>query len=320
MNELPMSQAENHAFNTVFAAMYGVHEAIIIAHFQSWINHNKRLGRNFKDGRTWCYQTRKEIAAWFPYFSEKQVRKITDKLEKLGVLKKGNYNKCGFDKTIWYAFENEEIFTTAHLGNGGDQTGNGGDQTGKPIPYPKTSPKPSSKKHICPDGGDALSKMNEMGYVEYLPPMRGKLKNDYTDLNADQKRAFSLLVSVPPVSEDDQRVNPVTAVNVVRNYSIDAIRKAILFYQQKLEEGLHPKNTGALILDFLGKRLEPLPPQASTNKSFWEKHKHHYPPGSYEEHQRCIVVKRIDRELSFAMSHDVFVEQFKRNLEMYKDQ
>lgn len=142
MNELPTSQADGHTFNTAFATLYGVHEAILINHFQHWINHNKRMGRNFIDGRTWTYQTRKEIAAWFPYFSEKQVRAITDNLEKKGVLRKRKFNNKGFDKTIWYAFENEEIFTIAHLGKSSAQTGKCIAQMGKPIPDTKPDTKP----------------------------------------------------------------------------------------------------------------------------------------------------------------------------------
>lgn len=102
----------SHSFDIELAVKLGdPNLAILVNHFQYWINLNKRLKRNFIDGRTWMYQTRNEIAAHFPYWSPDQIRRMTDKLVDLGILIKGNYNKHGFDKTIWYAFKNEEIFT-----------------------------------------------------------------------------------------------------------------------------------------------------------------------------------------------------------------
>ena len=106
-----LPQLPDHAFNQIFAAKYGMHEAVIIAHFQYWINFNQRNGYNFKDGKTWTYQTRKEIASHFHYLSDDQVRRITDRLVEKGVLIKGDYNKLNSNKTLWYAFENEKMFT-----------------------------------------------------------------------------------------------------------------------------------------------------------------------------------------------------------------
>lgn len=109
-NSVPTSAGENHCFNIIYATMYGIEEAILIHHFQHWIRVNRRLKRNFFDGRTWMYQTREEIAANFPYFSPDKVRRITDNLVKSGILIKGNYNKQWQDKTLWYAFNNEGVF------------------------------------------------------------------------------------------------------------------------------------------------------------------------------------------------------------------
>lgn len=107
---VPIPSAENHSFNILYAKMYGIEEAILIHHFQHWIRVNRRLKRNFFEGRTWMYQTREEIAAHFPYFSPDKVRRVTDSLVKKGVLIKGNYNKRWQDKTLWYAFNDELIF------------------------------------------------------------------------------------------------------------------------------------------------------------------------------------------------------------------
>ncbi len=123
------SAAQFHSFNVELAAKFGVHEAILIHHFQYWINHNKALRRNEHDGRTWTYQTRQEIAAWFPYLSHKQVERLTDKLVAVGVLRKGNFAKNQHNRALWYAFEDEEVYVTSsrHF----PKSGNGNDEIGK---------------------------------------------------------------------------------------------------------------------------------------------------------------------------------------------
>lgn len=101
----------SHSFSVELAELYGIECAILINHFQFWIEQNKSTGKNFHDGRTWMYQSQKDIAAIYPYWSEDVVFKTIKKLEDFKVIIKGNYNKTSFDKTTWYAFENEKMFT-----------------------------------------------------------------------------------------------------------------------------------------------------------------------------------------------------------------
>lgn len=101
----------NHSFDVNFATEYkNVDIAILICHFQYWINMNKRLGRNLHENRTWTYQTLTEIAAMFPYWTKRQVEKYINKMVELKILTKGNFNKNSFDRTVWYAFVNESKF------------------------------------------------------------------------------------------------------------------------------------------------------------------------------------------------------------------
>lgn len=101
---------QHHSFDIGLAAKYGIEGAILIHHFQHWIGVNQRLGKNFKEGRTWTYQTKEEILAHFPYFTYNVVRRELEKLIKKGVLIKNNFNKRSYDKTLWYAFANEKVF------------------------------------------------------------------------------------------------------------------------------------------------------------------------------------------------------------------
>lgn len=141
----------HHSFDIDLAAKLGsVELAILIHHFQHWIKYNIRLKRNFKEGRTWTYQTREEIAAHFPYFSPSQVRRLTDKLVKMGVLRKGNFNKSSIDKTLWYSFENEEMFTIGKFANSIDDSVKWIDDSVKAIPHSKPNSKTTYGKDLGP--------------------------------------------------------------------------------------------------------------------------------------------------------------------------
>ena len=141
----------HHSFDIDYAAQYGIECAILIHHFEYWIRHNQQLKRNFYDGRTWMYQTQAEIAAHFPYMSEDTVHRHIKKLVEKGVIMKGNYNRTSFDRTVWYAFVNEEMFTTPR--NRGIEervSRNPSSGIAEPIPDAKTDTKKQQQQQPPP--------------------------------------------------------------------------------------------------------------------------------------------------------------------------
>ncbi len=102
--------SQHHSFDIKLASIYGVEEAILIHHLQHWIRLNCHRGKNFREGRTWTYQSRKDICGHFPYWNEDRAKYLCEKLEKMGVLITANYNKSAVDKTLWYAFSDEKMF------------------------------------------------------------------------------------------------------------------------------------------------------------------------------------------------------------------
>ena len=158
----------HHSLDVNSAITYGVHEAIIIHHFQYWIAINKRKGINQHEGKTWTYQTQEDIAAALPYFTKDQVRDLIERLclgksrrskkKELDfepVLMQGNFNKSTYDKTIWYAFCDEEKFIK--LVNAKDDVGKCPLPNGqKPTPIPDNKPDNKTKKKESPSA-DALA-------------------------------------------------------------------------------------------------------------------------------------------------------------------
>ena len=129
-----------HHFDVEVAQEYGINCAILINNFQFWIAKNKAGGRNLNDGRTWTYNSNRALATLFPYFTEKQIRDTLLKLETAGVLVSGNFNKSTYDRTKWYAFNDEEQWLKGYGQLHPTKKSNGPDQKVEPIP--------DSKQHI----------------------------------------------------------------------------------------------------------------------------------------------------------------------------
>ncbi len=98
----------HHQFDTVIAKKYGINAAVLYTNFQYWIAKNKANGQNYRDGRTWTYNSWRALADLHPYMSVWAVRAALKTLIDAGVLIAANYNLRGFDRTRWYAFEDEK--------------------------------------------------------------------------------------------------------------------------------------------------------------------------------------------------------------------
>ena len=135
----------DYSFDIEVAQQYGVNEAIMIKNLQFWIMKNKANGKHFHDGHTWTYNSVAAFMQLFPFWTEKQIRIIINSLKEKGIIITGNYNPMAYDRTLWYAFDDESIWLnrTIHL----SKTANGSDKKGRPIPDIKPDIKPDKKKN-----------------------------------------------------------------------------------------------------------------------------------------------------------------------------
>ena len=149
----------NHSFNVSLAAeLKSTDLAIMVHHFQYWIQHNAVTGRNLQEGKTWTYQTLKDIAGHFVYWSIKQVERFLNRLVELKVLIKGNFNKSPYDRTVWYAFEDEEKFSISRNREIEiPESGNQDPQIGTPIPDTITNNIPDKNTPLTPKGDSAAA-------------------------------------------------------------------------------------------------------------------------------------------------------------------
>ncbi len=132
-----------------------------LRHIVSWLGYNASKDnpehRNFHEGQYWSFNSYPEYAKRLPGFSSKQIRTITARAIKGGLLIVGHFNKKKYDNTNWYTltekgwkyFEREarKLYPDSFVdSDNGDteldtpaQTGRPPAQTGRPIPIKPNS-------------------------------------------------------------------------------------------------------------------------------------------------------------------------------------
>ena len=91
-----MTESNAGVFDPNVAALLDANCAIVY----SKIRHCET---NERDGRWWAAASGREWHEIMPYFTEKQIYRALDLLEKAGLVVTGNYNKNGYDRTKWYS-------------------------------------------------------------------------------------------------------------------------------------------------------------------------------------------------------------------------
>ena len=127
-----------HHFEPSLAVKYGLVEAILLNHFEYWIELNRANEKNFYEGRYWTFNSMKALQEIFPYLSEKKIRNALKNLQEEGLLLTGNFNRSAYDRTLWYAFSDlaDSILPKGQME--ANERANGFTQKGEPIPNNNT--------------------------------------------------------------------------------------------------------------------------------------------------------------------------------------
>lgn len=123
-----------HTFDVEVALVVGIKAAILFQNIAFWCEHSAANNSNYHDGEYWTYASNKALQELFPYLSERQIRESIKKLLDNGLIKKGNYNKLAFDRTIWYSLTENGKSMRRKCQMEATKTSNGSDQNVRPIP------------------------------------------------------------------------------------------------------------------------------------------------------------------------------------------
>lgn len=143
-----------HHFDVELAKQYGMVEAVLLNHFEYWIELNRANGKNYFEGRYWTFNSMKAFAEIFPYLSEKKIRNALKNLQDAGLIMTGNFNKSAYDRTLWYAFSDfaESILPKRQMEVA--EKANQNSQKGEPIPDNNTGDYPGNNNPHNPPKGE----------------------------------------------------------------------------------------------------------------------------------------------------------------------
>lgn len=197
-----------HGFEIADANKYGVEGAVMLTNLVFWIAKNKANEKHEHDGRTWTYNSAKAFAKLFPYWSEKQVRRILDSLIKDGAIVTGSFNESSYIHTRWFALVDESRLS-GHIDL--PKRANRSSQTGTSL----TDSKPNGKTHegeeVFLDLG--IETRNEKLIASLLRQSHIEtLWNLYPKKTGDKKAALRLIG------------------NKLRKHSFEALKKGIEDY------------------------------------------------------------------------------------------
>jgi hypothetical protein len=129
-----------HYFCIEDAMAYGVDEAIMLYNIRYWVElHEATKSKyHYHNGKYWIYNTKKAFSQLFPYWTEKQVRRILTNLLNLSAIESGNFNTVNYDQTLWYTLTDDSKASEITIGPNGllewPKQSNPIDQMGQPIP------------------------------------------------------------------------------------------------------------------------------------------------------------------------------------------
>jgi len=115
----------SHAFSVEHAARYGVDGAILLTYL------GVMSGRHVGPGTKWVRMSAEQVQATYPYWTEKQVRRILAGLVEAGVVIVSEQNSNRWDRTKSYALTDEFLQQNSIFPNG---------KVEEPEPEPQSCP------------------------------------------------------------------------------------------------------------------------------------------------------------------------------------
>lgn len=92
------------------AVKIGLNESIVLQQLHYWLQKSPHQ----REGRRWVYNSYKDWQEQLPFWSDTTIKRAILKLEKMGLVISGNFNKLPIDKTKWYSIDYVELNRVTH--------------------------------------------------------------------------------------------------------------------------------------------------------------------------------------------------------------
>lgn len=90
---------------------FNLDTAVFLDSIAYWIKRNalNKKTHNYQEGQYWTYNSLDAFTKMFPGWSVDTIRRIIRNCVKHGLLKKGNFNLKGYDRTGWYSLTDKAL-------------------------------------------------------------------------------------------------------------------------------------------------------------------------------------------------------------------
>lgn len=206
-------------FQPKLAKLLGLSEAIILNQIHYWLEKKK----NIIDGRPWVYNTYENWQEQICFLSVSTIKKAIKKLENIGIVVAGNFNRSKIDKTKWYTIDYEVLQKLYETENDRD--------TNENIPKDELTLTMDNNNQTIDINSESIEKnqlsdglkisVEEVDYDKPIPKTTTKTNpddNNKGDNNAQCKEASS--------SKDMGLLS--------QNNSLDGFKKIVCFYSENI--------------------------------------------------------------------------------------
>jgi hypothetical protein len=90
----------------------GVSQALWTQQLHYWLEVHRKAGHtrtHRHDGRWWTWNSIDDWQTQFPFWSTPTVKRVIGHSVKAGVTLTGNYNRAGYDRTLWYTLDYDRL-------------------------------------------------------------------------------------------------------------------------------------------------------------------------------------------------------------------
>lgn len=93
------------------ATEIGLNEAVVLQQIHYWLVNFQTVKdyRHYHEGQWWVYNTAEGWQENFPFWSTRTVQRALQSLRDRGLVQVGNFNKKGYDRTLWYTLDYEAM-------------------------------------------------------------------------------------------------------------------------------------------------------------------------------------------------------------------
>ncbi len=96
-----------YQFDVDIAKKYGVDEAVFVHYIAFWVRTNEANKRNCFGGKTWTYNSIAALTEIFPFWSARQIDRVTKSCKEKGLVETEQLSENQRDRTLWYTVSDE---------------------------------------------------------------------------------------------------------------------------------------------------------------------------------------------------------------------